>query len=154
MPNLYLELAHKKGVKKLLNKSQILRGFRDVPSSSFLYFAWNSRWNSQKLAKDLRAARLNMTPEEWISTVYFNSVLSTSIYTIVILLLFIIFNLFLFLYFLLPIPLIFVISWILGIKHPRRKAKARAVNIDLYLFYATNYLATMSSSGIAPWRDI
>ena len=72
----------------------------------------------------------------------------------VMLLLFILIHFLWFLYLLLLGPFIFVIILSVYLKIPSWKAKSRAKKIDTYIFYAVNYLATMSASGIAPLETL
>jgi flagellar protein FlaJ len=118
--------------------------------TTFLFMTKNSRWDTPTLGKDLRAARMDATPREWISVCYFYSVIVSALYIVISLALFFFSGLILVLGLLIIAPVVFGWNFFYFMGLPKRSAATRAIQIDNHLFFALNYMATMSASGMTP----
>lgn len=121
-----------------------------IARTRFKFLARRSNWNGPILATHLRAARLDYTPEEWISlSIFYGFIFGIVTFVVSFLFLFLSQN-----------PLIWIIIGIsptlggvvytMSINSPGRLAKKRGLQIDQQLYFVVNYMATMAASGMTP----
>jgi flagellar protein FlaJ len=107
---------------------------------------------SDRLKEDLESAHIDMRAGAYLSCVWFNTILTSIVSTVIYL------NLIIFLQLdismivlLLFIPILSTIGvYFYFLKSPAFKSKARAKKIDMHLPYALNFISAMSSAGITP----
>ena len=107
---------------------------------------------NEKIKFDLERAHINIRAGAYISCVWFNTIFTAVISSVIYLSLIIIlpFEFYLMIIFL-SFPISFTLIVYLYYRYkPAMKAKSRAKKIDLHLPYALNFIAAMSAAGITP----